>query len=126
MATRTSAHQVGTTVLSALLSPHGDPPAHIPCSCGAKARHHDTRSKQLLTALGPVKFRREYYICPKCLQGQAPRDRELGVEGTTYSPAVRRMMAVVGSEASFDHGREQLLLLAGIDVTAKAVERQSE
>ena len=36
------------------------------------------------------------------------------------------MMAMVGSETSFEQGREQLELLAGIEVTAKAVERQAE
>ena len=36
------------------------------------------------------------------------------------------MIAVVGSETSFDQGREQLLLLAGLEVIAKAVERQAE
>ena len=36
------------------------------------------------------------------------------------------MMALVGSEASFDHGREQMELLAGLEVTAKAVERHAE
>jgi hypothetical protein len=36
------------------------------------------------------------------------------------------MLAAVGSESSFEQGREQLELLAGIQVTAKAVERQAE
>jgi len=36
------------------------------------------------------------------------------------------MMAVVGSDISFEHGREQLQLLAGLEVTAKAVGRQAE
>jgi hypothetical protein len=36
------------------------------------------------------------------------------------------MMAVVGSEASFEQGHEQLELLAGLEVTAKAVERHAE
>jgi hypothetical protein len=36
------------------------------------------------------------------------------------------MMAVVGSETSFERGRAQLELLAGIDVTVKAVERNAE
>ncbi len=36
------------------------------------------------------------------------------------------MMAVVGSETSFHHGREQLELLAGLTVTRKAVERHAE
>jgi hypothetical protein len=76
--------------------------------------------------VGPVRFERGYYVCPHCHQGQCPRDRELDVESVACSPGVRRMMAVVGSESSFQQGREQLELLAGIEVTAKAVERQAE
>jgi len=36
------------------------------------------------------------------------------------------MMAAVGSETSFDNGRQQLHMLAGLDVTTKAVERHAE
>jgi len=35
-------------------------------------------------------------------------------------------MAAVGSETSFERGRQQLELLAGIEVTAKAIERHAE
>lgn len=126
MATRAKMHQAGTVVLTGLLTARIDPPARVACQCGAEARYHDHRAKQLLTALGPVEFDRAYYVCPQCRRGQSPRDRELDVEGTQYSPAVRRMMAVVGSESSFDQSHQQLELLAGIEVTAKAVERQAE
>src|ERR1019366_1193033 len=67
-----------------------------------------------------------FVVCPHCQQGQSPRDRELDVEGTEGSPAVRRMTALVGAETSFDKRWEQLDLLAGIEVTAKAVERHAE
>jgi hypothetical protein len=33
------------------------------------------------------------------------------------------MQAMVGQEAPFDHGREQMKILAGLEVTAKSVER---
>ncbi len=36
------------------------------------------------------------------------------------------MQAVVGQEASFDHGRQQMKLLADLEVTTKAVERTAE
>ena len=36
---------------------------------------------------------------------------------------VRRMKAVVGQEAPFDHGRQQMKLLADLEVTTKAVEQ---
>jgi hypothetical protein len=119
-------HQAGAAILGRLLSSGSPPAAQIPCARGHRARYHDRRPKQLLTALGPVCFERDYYLCPHCHQGQSPRDRELDVEGTEFSPGVRRMMAAVGADTSFQQGREQLELLAGLDVAAKAVERQAE
>ena len=80
----------------------------------------------MLTALGTLQFERAYYVCRECRQGYSPRDRELDVEGVVCSPGVRRMMALVGSESSFDQGREQPELLAGLEVTAKSVERHAE
>lgn len=119
-------HRAGATMLGRLLSEPAAPTDRPSCGCGHRARYHDTRARQLLTMLGPVEFQRGYYLCPHCHQGQSPRDRELDVEGTGFSPGVRRMMAAVGSETSFEQGREQLELLAGLEVTSKSVERQSE
>jgi hypothetical protein len=126
MATRTATHHLGATILEHLLSAPAEFDKVIACPCGSQARFHQMRPKQLLTALGPLTMERPYYLCPGCHQGQSPRDGELDVEGTEYSPAVRRMMATVGSETSFQHGKEQLELLAGLAVTTKAVERQAE
>lgn len=126
MATRSAAHQIGARVLSRLLSLSGPIPSQVACRCGHQAQYHDTRPKQLTTAVGEVRYQRAYYRCPHCRRGQSPRDHELDVEATAYSPGVRRMMGTVGSEASFEHGRQQLELLAGVEVTAKAVERQAE
>ena len=126
MLVRGSMHRAGAEILGRLLSACAPEASEAPCTCGQAARQHDTRPKQLLTALGPVEFERAYYRCPHCHRGQSPRDRELDVEDTHYSPGVRRMLAVVGSESSFEQGREQMELLAGIEVTTKAVERQAE
>ena len=71
-------------------------------------------------------MKRPYYLCPLCQQGQFPADRELDIEHTEQSPGVRRMEALVGQEAPFDYGREQMKLLAGLEVTTKAVERTAE
>ena len=62
---------------------------------------------------------RPWYLCPHCHQGQFPADAELDIENTDFSPGVRRMQALVGQEAPFDHGREQMKVLAGLEVTAK-------
>jgi hypothetical protein len=126
MAVRGAMHRAGAAALSRLLSLDGGHPPQMPCSCGAPAQFHSVRPKRLLAALGWVEVERAYYVCPQCHQGHSPRDRELDVEGQQCSPGVCRMMALVGADASFDRGRQQLELLAGLEVTTKAVERQAE
>lgn len=125
-ALRAGVHRAGAAALSHLLSDCQEHPPRVACQCGAEAHYHDRRRKQLLTVLGPVEFERSYYVCPSCQCGQSPRDRELDVEGTEFSPGVRRMMATVGADTSFQRGRKQLESLAGLEVTTKAIERQAE
>ena len=121
-------HRVGATALSALLE--FDPPnserRQLPCPCGHTARYLELRSKTVLTAVGPARILRPYYLCEQCHCGQFPVDVELDVENTELSPGVRRMLAAVGHEAAFDEGRQQMELLAGLSVTTKAVERTAE
>jgi hypothetical protein len=119
-------HRAGAAALAQLLRTTAPVETAVPCDCGHPARYHQMRAKQLVTVLGRVDIERAYYLCPHCHRGQSPFDRDLDVEGVEYSPGMRRMMALVGSETSFEQGREQLRLLAGLEVTAKAVERQAE
>ena len=128
MALRSALHRAGAAALTELLR-FAAPPAEqrtLPCGCGQPARYHDLRSKPVLTALGPAEVSRPYYWCPSCHAGQFPADRELDIENTEFSPAVRRMQTLVGQAGPFEQGREQMQVLAGIEVTAKSVERTAE
>ncbi len=128
MVVRSVMHQAGAATLTRLLrfaSPAADQRT-IPCACGNQADYRELRSKPVLTVVGPVEVLRPYYLCPHCHTGQFPADVELDIENTESSPGVRRMQAVVGQEASFDHGRQQMKLLADLEVTTKAVERTAE
>jgi len=126
MAVRSAMHQAGAAALTELLqfpTPAADK-RRLPCSCGHQAHYRELRSKPVLTAaVGTVEVVRPYYLCPHCHSGQFPADVELDMEDTEFSPGVRRMQAMVGQEAPFDHGRQQMQLLAGLEVTTKAVER---
>jgi len=82
--------------------------------------------KTFTTALGDLPLSRAYYHCAACGRGFCPRDRQLGLEGTSLSPGVTRMAALVGSTMSFMEGDELLLQLAGISLGAKMVERTAE
>jgi len=119
-------HQAGAGLLEALLNQQPASESPQLCAGGKQARYAGKRSKKLLTMLGEVVVERPYSHCKRCRAGFAPRDQELDVEAKRYSPGVRRMTALVGSETSFDRGRALLDELAGVRLTAKAVEREAE
>jgi len=128
MAFRAALHRAGAAALTQLLQ-FPEPAADqrdIPCPCGHQARYRELRSRSVLTALGEVQLSRPWYLCPHCRDGQFPVDRQLDVEKRDCSPGVRRMQALVGQEVPFDHGRARMKLLAGLEVTAKSVERAAE
>ena len=127
-ALRAALHQAGATALSELLQYQAPAPdrRQLPCPCGHHAQYRELRSKAVLTVMGRAQISRPYYLCSHCHRGQFPADVELDVKDTEVSPGVRRMLAVVGAAAPFDHGRQQMEVLAGLEVTTKAVERAAE
>src|SRR6266550_4370552 len=127
MAIRTAMHQMGGVLLEKLLNSDGGGyrGAHLDCSQGHAAEFVGYRDKEILTVVSSVEARRAYYHCQECQSGFAPKDKELDVVGSSFSPGVRRMMARVGAKESFEQGRGDLEALAGVVVRTKQVERIS-
>jgi hypothetical protein len=126
MLVRSAMHQAGAHALTELLKfPVPDQRA-MACPCRQSALYRELRPKIVLTVVGTVEVSRPYYLCPHCHEGQFPADQELDIAHSEFSPGVRRMQALVGQDGSFDHGREQMKLLAGLEVTTKSVERVAE
>ena len=127
-AIRASMHQAGAAALTQILQfpPPPESQRSLPCPCGHQAQYKEQRSKPVLTIVGLVTVMRPYYLCSGCHVGQFPADSELDIVKTEFSPGVRRMQAMVGQQSSFDQGRQELQLLAGIEVTTKSVERTAE
>ncbi len=128
MAIRAASHRIGGRLLEKLLNADGGryQGSYIPCGQGHRARFVEFRNKELLTVLAPVEVQRAYYHCEECGAGVIPKDRELDIVYTSFSPGVRRMMGQVGGKEAFDNGRKDLEVLAGLQVKTKAVERVSE
>ena len=97
-----------------------------PCRCGKVARYAGRRPKTFQTSLGEMRLERAYYDCAACERGVCPRDRALGMEGTSLSPAVTRMVGLAAAMVSFQESSELLDQLAGLPVDAKQVERTAE
>ena len=111
--------------LNADTSDHVGPTRPCP-QCGQPARYAGRRRKTLESVLGSLTLARAYYHCAACDAGVCPRDAALGLEGTSLSPAVTRMVGAVGAMVSFVEGQALLHDLAGVEVEAKQVERTAE
>ena len=98
-----------------------------PCpDCGGPSRYAGRHAKTFTTALGPLPLTRAYYHCAACAQGFCPRDRALGLDGGSLSPAVTRMVGTAAALVSFAEGSALLGALAGLRVPTKQVERTAE
>lgn len=121
----------GATVLERLLHDAGVGRQEKPRMCckghlPRKMRSAGVREKTVETILGPVRFGRSRLVCPACGAVEYPGDAELGIEGTGFSPGMRRLMTRAGSRESFAQGAEDLFVYGAIKVGAKDVERIAE
>jgi hypothetical protein len=88
MAIRAAMHQMGGVLLEKLLNSDGGGyrGAHMDCSQGHPAEFVGYRGKQILTVLSSVDVQRAYYHCAHCESGWVPKDQELDVVGSSFSP----------------------------------------
>lgn len=127
MALRSSMHQLGGAILEKMLdADNGHRGSRVPCDQGHAAEFVGYRSKEVETVLSRIQVKRAYYYCSVCKAGTVPKDSDLDIVSTSFSPGVRRLMARVGGKEAFDEGRRDLEVLAGIFVKTKEVERVSE
>lgn len=96
------------------------------CPCGGRMQSRGVRSREVVTVLGRIRYTRSRFQCPDCHKSRYPGDEALDIVGTASSPGVRRMMARAGCRSTFKEGSEDLRVYAGLQVTAKAVERAAE
>ena len=98
----------------------------LPCACGQAAQYIDRRAKTFVSALGAIRLERAYYHCQACGQGFCPPDQALGLESSSLTPGVLRMTASAAALVSFEESSGLLHELAGVEVSAKQVERVAE
>jgi len=100
--------------------------AHLACSCGRQAQYRGRPAKSFTSVLGTLRLERAYYYCAHCHSGFCPRDRRLGLEEGSLSPAVLRMVSSAATLVSFAESSALLKELAGVEVNARHVERAAE
>jgi len=119
-------HRIGSIILEEVINSDGGDyrGRTFPCEEGHIFEFKGYGEKKLLTLLGPVKVERAYYYDEQCKCGCSPKDTALNIEGSSFSPGVKRIMGRVGSFRPFGAGHEDIKEIAGILVESKEIERQ--
>ncbi len=120
-------HTIGAGILERLLNSDegGYQGGNISGDSGLSYDFMGYRDKNVTTVLGKVKVRRAYYYDRESRAGYCPKDKAFDIEGTSFSPGVRRIMGRVGAYRPFGLGHEDIKEIVGIEVTAKEIERMS-
>src|SRR5712691_8330402 len=127
LAIRAAMTKVGASLLAGLLAADaGYRGPAVGCGAGHQAEFVSYRDKGFDTVLGPVTVNRAWYHCAACRHGLAPRDTELGLDGDTMSRGLAKMTARAAAADPFTTGSELLADLAGIQVSARRIERHAE
>ncbi len=101
-------------------------PPEIPCTCGDQAVYTRLREGVLMTIFGRISFKRRYYLCSQCHQGQYPLDTELGYKPGEITPQLASMAGWVGAELPFQRGSELLEALCGITLSENTIREATQ
>jgi hypothetical protein len=124
----TALREVGAGWLATWLGQLGEAamPPEIPCRCGEMGEYQRLREGVLLTPFGRVSFKRRYYLCPHCHEGQYPLDEQLGYEPGQMTPQLTSMAGWIGAELPFERGSALLEGLCGITLSENSVREATQ
>ena len=90
--------------------------------CGGQQRYIGDRGRQVDTSVGPVRWKRAYYVCQGCGAVHYGGDEALGIDRSGYSPLLQRYIAEACSMAPFRDGLRLIDDLVGTQVSLRAAE----
>jgi hypothetical protein len=95
--------------------------------CGQAAAFHCHRPHAPTSLVGPVRYRRAYYLCRRCGHGLCPFDRQAGVTARHLTPGLERVLTLAGTVAdSFARAADLVEEMAGARLGESTVERATE
>jgi hypothetical protein len=101
-------------------------PPEIACRCGEEARYTRLREVVLLTQFGRISFKRRYYLCAHCHEGQYPLDAKLGYEPGQMTPQLTSIAGWIGAELPFERGSVLLEALCGVTLSENLVREATQ
>jgi len=110
--------------LSAMDQQYPDP--QIACACGNTAGYQFRRRAKTLTVFGWVEYRRAYYLCTHCHQGQYPLDQRFGLQPGQVSAGLAPLLALAGVETAFEEGCELVERFLLLEVSDNTLRKETQ
>lgn len=126
---REGLHQIGQKCVAQVLNQQEGRyvAEEVDCACGQKAEYVRRRAAKSITLFGDVWYKRAYYLCPACQQGQSPLDKQLGIAPGQISAGLGPLLALLGIQAPFEASSARLaneLLL--VEVSDNSVRKETQ
>lgn len=117
---------VGKKAMEEYLSREEEGGRKIRCKCGGEAEYRERREAVVVSVFGKVEYRRRYYVCEKCHEGQAPRDEEMGLEPGAVTGGLARLLGIAGVERGFEEGARLVKEFMLVEVSDNTVRKETE
>ena len=98
----------------------------VVCRCGEKAKFVSKREAVLWTVFGKVGYKRRYYLCAECHQGQSPLDQKYGIVPGQVTQALSSLLGVLGVEVAFEEASQLAERFLLFRVSDNTVRKQTE
>jgi Uncharacterised protein family (UPF0236) len=100
-------------------------PPQQDCTCGAQARFKGKQTRTLVTAHGPLTYKRACYYCAVCKHTLSPLDTALHLDSGSTTTQVRLWVALLAGQLPFAQAATTLQMLTQVPLSAASVERLS-
>jgi hypothetical protein len=98
----------------------------VACQCGEQAKFVSKREAVLWTVFGKVNYKRRYYLCAECHQGQSPLDQKYGIMPGQVTQTLSSLLGVLGVEVAFEEASQLAERFLLFRVSDNTVRKQTE
>jgi len=124
---REALRQSGNQALSLFLSSmQPTPVVERPCTCGGILHYQRMRAATVISVFGKTTYTRAYYAGCVCQHGEAPLDRQFGLEPGAVTAGLAQLLALAGIAFSYDESPQWLHAYLLFDVAANTVRSETE
>lgn len=118
--------EVGRQSLAQVLEKCDPVEPYIRCHCQHQATYRGRREGMVITVFGRVKYKRSYYICNHCGEGEKRLDTLLKIQPGEMSEGLKPLLGLLGIQTSFDEAAELAHKLLLVEISDNSIRKATQ